>query len=135
MLLTVVPRAYLLADVCVRGSIPRCPRGYLHLLRPCAHCHIPLLSPFLLWESPPAVCLKEPVLGCPLATDLRCLSSREDMSYPLLPAVHLAWAPARALSDRYEKEKMGPIKLGCLCQEAITRLGRLGRGTGEQLNI
>lgn len=27
------------------------------------------------------------------------------MSCPLLLALHVAWAPARALSDRYEREK------------------------------
>lgn len=36
------------------------------------------------------------------------------MSCPLLPALHLAWAPARALSDRYERE-IGDPSNGAVC--------------------
>ena len=52
----------------------------------------------------PVLCLQEPGPSYPLATDLRCLPSREDMTCPLLPTLHLAWATARALSGRYERE-------------------------------
>lgn len=54
------------------------------------------------WHA--VLCLKEPGPSCPLATDLRYLPSREDMTCPLLSTLHLAWATARVLSGKYERE-------------------------------